>query len=130
MRTQQLQRGAVYPQNAACADRDVLALLPLRQSCNPVLCVGVGVHCRRVMAAYGKSRRWENFSTKRFKLLPAGRHTASIWIRGNSGNQCYLNGMGMDGECGLPAGRALVTVSSTVERDCASRARAWLWRRA
>ena len=52
------------------------------------------------MAAYGKSTRWENFSTKRFKRLAPGRHTASVWIRGQDGHQCSLNGMGMDGEWG------------------------------
>lgn len=51
----------------------------------------------RVMASHGKSTQWENFSTKRFKRLSAGRHTASVWIRGKSGRNCWLNGMGMDG---------------------------------
>lgn len=49
------------------------------------------------MLSFGYTGQWENFRSKRFKILPAGTHTVQLKWKPVQNTWCGFNGQGMDG---------------------------------
>lgn len=49
------------------------------------------------MLSFGYTGQWENFRSKRFKILPAGTHTVHLKWKPVQNTWCGFNGQGMDG---------------------------------